>query len=73
MKDYTKGYLQPKRTISATNSKEIINISPLSKKEIKPYINFSLGIKLGIAQTSLKNKSVAEEVAYCMEDILNAV
>ena len=49
MKDYTKGYLQPKRTISATNSKEIINISPLSKKEIKPYINFSLGIKLGIA------------------------
>ena len=28
---------------------------------------------MGIAETSIKNKSIAEEVAYCMEDILNAV
>lgn len=33
MKDYTKGYLQPKRTISASPSKDTINFpSPIAKK-----------------------------------------
>ena len=26
-----------------------------------------------MAEANVKNKSIAEEVAYCMEDILNAV
>ena len=74
MKDYSKGYLQPKRSISAAQTTEPISLpSPPVKKDFKPYVNFSLGIKLGIAETSLKSKSIAEEVAYCMEDILNAV
>lgn len=77
MKEYSKGYLNPKRSISYINEeKSILNLpSPpqIAKKQIKPYVNFSLGIKLGIAQTSFKNKSIAEEVAYCMDDILNAI
>jgi hypothetical protein len=61
MKDYTKGYLNPKRSISASaNEKDIFALpSPPPKREFKPYVNFSLGIKLGIAETSLKNKSIA--------------
>jgi len=50
MKEYTKGYLQPKRTMSSNVNKDTINFpSPIAKKEIKPYVNFSIGIKLGIA------------------------
>ena len=37
-----------------------IIILSMDNNQIKPYINFSLGIKLGIAETSLKNKSIAE-------------
>lgn len=59
MKDYSKGYLQPKKTI--VSEKDILGLpSPPRKKDFKPYINFSLGIKMGIAETSLKNKSIAE-------------
>ncbi len=58
MKEYSKGYLQPKR--AQNNEKDTIFLpSPPKKKDFKPYVNFSLGIKLGIAETSLKNKSIA--------------
>ncbi len=30
------------------------------KKEFKPHINFSLGIKLGLSSVSIKNKSIGE-------------
>lgn len=30
------------------------------KKEFKPHINFSLGIKLGLSSVSVKNKTIAE-------------
>ena len=62
MKDYNKGYLQPKRSISAANSNKdtiVLPSPPPAKKDFKPYVNFSLGIKLGIAETSIKNKSIA--------------
>lgn len=72
LKDYSKGYLNPKKSI--TSEKDLISLpSPPKKKDFQPYVKFSLGIKLGIAETSLKNKSIAEEVAYCMEDMLNAI
>jgi hypothetical protein len=32
-----------------------------------------LGIKLGLSAINVKYKSLAEEVAYWMEDMLNAV
>lgn len=64
MKDYSKGYLNPKRSISASDAegeKNMISLpSPPAKKEFKPYVNFSLGIKLGIAETNIKNRSIAE-------------
>ena len=36
-------------------------------------VNFSLGIKLGLSSVSVKNKTIAEEVAYWMHDMLRAV
>jgi hypothetical protein len=61
LKDYSKGYLQPKRSISVIeDSKNTINLPSPPKKEFKPYVNFSLGIKLGIAETNIKSKSIAE-------------
>lgn len=48
MKDYSKGYLQPKKSI--TSEKDLIGLpSPPKKKEFQPFVKFSLGIKLGIA------------------------
>ena len=77
MKDYTKGYLSPRRPVSTSKrlNPPVDIPSPPSKvkREFRPYVNFSLGIKLGIAETSVKHKSIAEEVAYCMEDLLRAV
>ena len=35
--------------------------------------NFSLGIKLGLAGVNIKNRFIADEVAYWMDDMLDAV
>lgn len=36
-------------------------------------INFSLGIKIGLASVDIKNRYIADEVAYWMDDMLDAV
>ena len=35
--------------------------------------NFSLGIKLGLSGVNVKNRFIADEVAYLMDDMLDAV
>lgn len=36
-------------------------------------MNFSLGIKLGLAGVNIKNRFIADEVAYWIDDMLDAV
>lgn len=63
--------MQPKQ-VSPSKS-EAPRIKHVDKNEFKPLVKFSLGIKLGISSVSMKNKFIAEEVAYLMDDMLNAV
>jgi hypothetical protein len=70
MKDYVGGYLMPKRSIDLRRlSKEV---SPM-KVEYHLMPNFSLGIKLGLAGVDIKLRSIADEVAFWMDDVLDAV
>ena len=70
IKDYTGGYLMPKR--SADLSRVFKEPSPV-KLEYHHLSNFSLGIKLGLAGVDVKYKAIAEEVAYWLDDALDAV
>lgn len=45
----------------------------LIKPEFHPKVEFSLGIKLGLASVPLKHKYIGEEVAYWMDDMLDAI
>lgn len=36
-------------------------------------MKFSLGIKLGLSSVSIKDKYIADEVAYWMDDMLDSV
>ena len=63
--------MQP-RQVSPSKS-EVPRIKHVDKTQFKPLVKFSLGIKLGISNVSMKNKFIAEEVAYLMNDMLNAV
>ena len=47
-------------------------LSP-NKQEFHQHIPFSMGIKLGMAETDPKNRIIAEEVAYWLDDALDAV
>ncbi len=64
--------MMPKRQINSTYLASREKVS-LIKPEFHPLIQFSLGIKLGLAEVSVKNKYIGEEVAYLMDDILDAV
>jgi hypothetical protein len=70
LKDYTGGYLMPKR--SADLSRVFKESSPV-KLEYHQLPNFSLGIKLGLASIDVRYKFIAEEVAYWLDDALDAV
>lgn len=43
------------------------------KPEFHLFTDFSLGIKLGLANVEPKNKYIAEQVAYWLDDALDAV
>ena len=43
------------------------------KPEFHLFTEFSLGIKLGLAGVDYKNRFIAEEVAYWLDDALDAV
>lgn len=70
MKDYTGGYLMPKKSAYLPRIEK--DASPV-KPEFHPFIPFSLGIKLGIANTDPRDRILAEEVAYWLDDALDAV
>jgi len=72
MKDYKQGYMAPKR-IMTTNDVKKQTVPVIAKNEYHHFTNFSLGIKLGMAEVSQNNKFIAEEVAYWMDDMLDAV
>ena len=63
--------MQPKA--EPVRASEAPRIKHIDKTEFRPLVRFSLGIKLGISNVSMKNKFIAEEVAYLMNDILDAV
>lgn len=61
MKDYSKGYLLPKKSPPATaERKERERNSVSFKNEFHPHINFSIGIKMGIAGVNVKNRFIAD-------------
>jgi hypothetical protein len=70
LKDYAGGYLMPKRSVDLRKlSKEV---SPV-KVEYHLMPNFSLGIKLGLAGVDIKLRYIADEVAFWLDDALDAV
>lgn len=72
MKDYKNGYLAPKRVNNTSdNNKKELRV--IVKPEYHPYTNFTLGIKLGVASIPITNRYIAEEVAYWVDDMLDAV
>lgn len=70
MKEYSGGYMMPKK--SADLSRINKQVSP-SKVEYHLLPNFSLGIKLGLAQVDMKLMYIADEVAFWLDDALDAV
>lgn len=70
MKDYSGGYMIPKRSAYLPR---IEKESSPAKPQFHLFINFSLGIRLGIAGTSQTDRVIAEEVAYWLDDALDAV
>lgn len=76
LKEYKGGYLLPKREINSSYLKEKDSRAlpgASNKVEYHPLVNFSLGIKLGLASVDMKVRYIAEEVAYWVDDMLDAV
>lgn len=73
IKDHKKGYLLPKKSPNTSETKLRENKAVSFKAEFHPHVNFSLGIKLGLAGVSMKNRFIGDEVAYLMDDMLDAV
>jgi len=72
MKDYHQGYLRPKRA-SSTAERSPAKFKQVDKNEFHPLVRFSLGMKIGLGSVSVKDKYIAEEVAYWMDDMLDSV
>jgi hypothetical protein len=72
MKEYKQGYLKPKRA-SSTAERVPSKFIQVDKNEFHPLVKFSLGIKMGISNVSYKDKYIAEEVAYWMDDMLDSI
>ena len=70
IKDQHGGYLLPKKSAYLPRIEK--EASP-NKVEFHLPIPFSIGIKMGIAETDPKSRIVAEEVAYWLDDALDAV
>jgi hypothetical protein len=70
MKDYSGGYMMPKRSVDLARLNK--DVSPM-KIEYHLLPNFSLGIKLGLASVDIKLRYIADEVAFWMDDVLDAV
>ena len=60
MKEYKDGYLQPRKVPSTSERKIREKKSVVFKNEFHPMINFSLGIKLGLANVNIKNRFIAD-------------
>ena len=60
----------PKRSADLTKLNK--EASPI-KVEYHLMPNFSLGIKLGLSQVDIKLRYIADEVAFWMDDVLDAV
>lgn len=72
LKDYKQGYLAPKR-ITTTGDRKKRQNKIIVKPQFHPMVNFSLGIKMGIANTSISDRYIADEVSYWVDDMLDAV
>ncbi len=71
MKDYKQGYLRPKRAVSTAERSP--KYKQVDKNEFHPLPKFGLGIKMGISAVNVRDKYIAEEVAYWMDDMLDSV
>ena len=72
MKDYHQGYLRPKRAAS-TAERAPAKFKQVDKSEFHPLVKFSLGMKIGLSNINVKDKFIADEVAYWMDDMLDSV